>query len=157
MRQAWTAAGAPHPRMLIGGHGDTVLRLAAQEADIIGFTGLTWKGSSLRPTGVAAESIAERVAFVRASAGERFDRLEFNALVQVADIGAAPSRVDEVANAYGLDPSTLAGSPFALLGDVAQVVDKLVALREQLGLSYYVIFEPAADAFAPVVAQLAGH
>ena len=59
----------PHPPLLIGGHGDIILTLAAAEANIIGFTGLTWTGSSLAPTGASVEALAERVRFVRARPG----------------------------------------------------------------------------------------
>ena len=49
----------PHPPLLIGGHSDAVLELAATEANIVGFTGLTWTGSSLAPTGASVEALAE--------------------------------------------------------------------------------------------------
>ncbi len=57
-----TPVQQPHPPLLIGGDGDAVLALAAAEADIIGFTGLTWTGSSLEPTGASLESLTERAA-----------------------------------------------------------------------------------------------
>jgi hypothetical protein len=47
-------------------------------------------------------------------------------------------------------------TPYVLIGSIAQIVDDLQARRERWGFSYYVIFEPYIDAFAPVVAQLAG-
>lgn len=62
----------PQPPLLIGGHSDAVLRLAAQEAEIIGFTGVTWTGSGLGATGAGVEPFAERVGFVRSVAGDRF-------------------------------------------------------------------------------------
>jgi hypothetical protein len=47
-------------------------------------------------------------------------------------------------------------SPLTLLGSVPQVVEKLIAIRERLGISYVVIFDSAIDDMTPVVAQLAG-
>jgi probable F420-dependent oxidoreductase len=71
----------PHPPLVIGGHGDAILTLAAAEADIVGLTGLTWTGSALAPTGASLESLTERTAFVRAEAKTRADALECNVLV----------------------------------------------------------------------------
>jgi hypothetical protein len=39
---------------------------------------------------------------------------------------------------------------------VDHLVEELRRGRERWGISYYVIFEPYMDAFAPVVARLAG-
>src|SRR5262249_41050439 len=55
----------PYPVLLIGGQGDATLTLAATEADIVGFTGLTWTGSALAPTGGSLKTLSERAAFVR--------------------------------------------------------------------------------------------
>jgi hypothetical protein len=43
-----------------------------------------------------------------------------------------------------------------LLGTVDQLVEDLQVRREHWGISSYVIFEPHVDAFAPIVARLAG-
>ena len=43
-----------------------------------------------------------------------------------------------------------------LIGTVDKQIEDLRARRERWGISYYVIFEPYVDAFAPVVAHLAG-
>jgi hypothetical protein len=46
--------------------------------------------------------------------------------------------------------------PSVLIGTVDEQIEDLHARRERWGISYYVIFEPYVDAFAPVVARLAG-
>jgi hypothetical protein len=43
-----------------------------------------------------------------------------------------------------------------LIGTVDKLIEELHSRRERWGISYYVIFEPCVDAFAPVVARLAG-
>ena len=55
-----------------------------------------------------------------------------------------------------LNPAEILESPYVLIGTVEQVVEALRARRERWSISYYVIFEPYIDAFAPVVARLAG-
>ena len=47
-------------------------------------------------------------------------------------------------------------SPYVLIGTVGKLIEELHSRRERWGISYYVIFEPYVDAFAPVVARLAG-
>jgi hypothetical protein len=43
-----------------------------------------------------------------------------------------------------------------LIGTIDQIVEDLQARGERWGISYYVVQEPYLDAFAPVVARLAG-
>jgi probable F420-dependent oxidoreductase len=147
----------PQIPLLIGGHGDVVLTLAATETDIVGFTGLTWTGSALAPTGASVDALAERVRFVRDQAGDRFDELELNILTQVVSMaGDTQSTVAELASTLGTEPDLVRTTPLTLIGSVPEVVDKLVAIREELGISYVVVFDTAIDDMAPVVAQLAG-
>jgi hypothetical protein len=47
-------------------------------------------------------------------------------------------------------------SPYVLIGTVDELVEDLTRRRERWDISYYVVFEPYVDAFAPVVARLAG-
>lgn len=70
--------------LLLGGHGDRMLRLAATTADIVGFTGLSCDAEGNLQVRPAAD-LEERVAFVRAAAGERFEQLELNLLVQTVE------------------------------------------------------------------------
>lgn len=150
-------AQRPHPPLLIGGHGDAILGLAAAEADIIGFTGLTWTGRALAPTGASSDALAERVAFVRDRAGARFGHLELNILTQVTSLGVdAEATVARLASSLGVSAELVRDSPLTLIGSVPEVVDKLVATRERLGISYVVVFDTAIDDMTPVVARLAG-
>jgi hypothetical protein len=47
-------------------------------------------------------------------------------------------------------------SPAVLLGTVDEIVETLQERRERYGFSYIYILEPVMEAFAPVVARLAG-
>src|SRR6266480_1545663 len=55
-----------------------------------------------------------------------------------------------------LSPEEILQSAYVLIGTVDKLIEDLHARRERWGISYYVIFEPYVDAFAPVVARLAG-
>jgi probable F420-dependent oxidoreductase len=148
---------SPHPPLLIGGHGDTILSLAAAEADIVGLTGLTWTGSALAPTGASVDALAQRMRFVRERAGPRFAQLEINILTQVTSIGGdSQSTISTWASRLGLAPDLVRDSPLTLIGSVSEIVQKLVAVRERLGISYVVVFDGAIEEMTPVVARLAG-
>ena len=47
-------------------------------------------------------------------------------------------------------------SPYLLVGSIDGIVERLVTLRERYGVSYYAVFPDDVEAFAPVVARLAG-
>jgi probable F420-dependent oxidoreductase len=122
----------PHPPLLMGARGPRMLRLAAKEADIIGVMG-------------PDESAAERLALIRATAGERYARLEFNALYLRVQVDGQPrTSLPEFSNMNGLT------------GSRSEIVEYLQRRRETLDVSYIAVIGTAIDAFAPVVAELAG-
>jgi probable F420-dependent oxidoreductase len=152
----------PHPPILIGGNGPRLLALAAREADIVGLSGITFRGGGAALpdlSGWRTSSVDERVQLVRDVAGEeRYARLELNALVQrVVVTDVRRKAAEELTSRWAqLTPDEILQSPYVLIGTVDQMVEDLQARRERWGISYYVIFEPYLDAFAPVVARLAG-
>jgi probable F420-dependent oxidoreductase len=75
----------PHPPILIGGNGPRLPALGAREADILAFSGITFRrGGAIAPdlSGWKVSGIDERVQLVRQVAGERYGRIELNALLQ---------------------------------------------------------------------------
>ena len=152
----------PHPPILIGGNGRRLLALAAREADIVGLSGLTFRGGGALPpdlSGWTVSGVDERVRLVREVAGEeRYARLELNALIQRVVVTDDRQReAAELASQWPqLTPDEFLRSPYVLIGTVDQMAEDLQARRQRWGLSYYVVHEPYMDAFAPVVARLAG-
>src|SRR4029077_19134139 len=69
----------PDVPILIAGNGDRVLTVAAKQADIIGFTGGDRAPGDDDP-------LAERIAFVRNAAPDRFDALELNVAITAMPI-----------------------------------------------------------------------
>ncbi len=152
----------PHPPILIGGNGPRLLALAAREADIVGLSGITFRGGGAASpdlSGWKTSNIDERVRLVREAAGEeRYARLELNALVQrVVVTEDRQEAAEELTKRWTqLTADEVLQSPYVLIGTVDQMVEDLQMRRERWGISYYVIFEPYLEAFAPVVARLAG-
>ena len=81
--------------------------------------------------------------------------IERSILVQACHVGHdAAEKMDEFVERFEMPRELLEATPFVLVGSVQQVVEKLEALRERLGVSHVTIRD--ADGFAPVVDALAG-
>ena len=150
----------PHPPIAVGGNAPRLLTLAGREADIVGLTGIAFRQGGTQPDVSAwrAATVDERLAIVRGSAGERYEHLELNALVQRVVVTDDRHRAaQELAKRWpSLSAEDLLESPYLLIGTVDQMVEDLRARRERWGISYYTTFEPYLDALAPVVNRLAG-
>ncbi|RJQ88438.1 TIGR03621 family F420-dependent LLM class oxidoreductase [Amycolatopsis panacis] len=149
------------PRLLIAGNSDGVLRLAAEQADIVGFAGLRQKRGAAPGTFVLdnAEVMDERVRYFRALAGER--EIEYNMLVQrvvITDDRAAVAEEWGAADTEHTDGAVeeLLETPQLLFGTEDEIVAQLIARRERYGFSYITVFEPMLEIFAPIVARLRG-
>jgi probable F420-dependent oxidoreductase len=151
----------PHPPLLVGGQGRGTLALAAAQADIVGLAGIRHRagGTEVDLSGFRPDAVAGRVELVRAAAGERFGGLELNALVQAVvvtdDTRAATEKLRQRTPALAaLSVDDILGCPFILVGSVDDLANELLRRRDALGVSYYVVFAPAMEVFAPVVERL---
>ncbi|MEV5677870.1 TIGR03621 family F420-dependent LLM class oxidoreductase [Streptomyces sp. NPDC052179] len=147
----------PRPPLMIGGNGDRVLRLAAEYADIVAFTGAaTGKDGSLSM--ISAEQLDERVAAYQGFARDRETPAELNLLLQKVEVtenrratvsGLLPPFAD-------LDAETVLELPLFTVGTVRQIADQLREQRERFGFSYLSVLEPSMEAFGLVIEELAG-
>ena len=151
----------PHPPILVGGNGPSLLRLAAREADIVGFSGTgrtKADGQNHEATGFPPSAVEGRVALVREAAGARFGDLELNALVQAVivtdDRAAAAERLRR--RLPELSEDEILSTPYMLIGSEGHMAEQLHERRERFGFSYFSIREGAMEAMAPVIAALAG-
>ena len=149
----------PHPPILVAGGGRRVLGVAAREADIVGFnTSLAagWIGPDAARSAVA-ERFRERVAWVREAAGDRFDQLELQCNTAFCMVGAdRRATAEAMAPGFGISPDDALEVPVALVGSVEEICASLEQRREEFGFSYWGVPGDACEAFAPVVARLAG-
>jgi probable F420-dependent oxidoreductase len=129
--------------VLIGGGGRRMLEVAARHADIVGLVP-TNRGGVSNPWGVEATvaGFGEKVASVREMAGPRAAQLELHTRVFATADGAA-------ADAIGVDAA--AASPMSLVRPARAMADKLLRLRDELGLTYYTVSAPFLDEFASVI------
>ena len=102
--------------------------------------------------------IDKRTRLIRDISGDRYEGLELSALVQrVVVTNDRRKAAEDLAGRWmQLSPEEVLESPYVLIGTVDEIIENIQARRERWGISYYAIFEPYVDAFAPVVARLAG-
>lgn len=140
---------APEVPLLIAGNGDRVLALAARHADIIGFSGGA-AGSH------ADDPLAERVSFVRAAAGDRFDELELNLAITAVPTDASGIPDLTLTRAYEPDKSDdeLLAMPSVLSGSPRHIADTLIAQRGNYGITYFTVQDYHGRYFAQVIEAL---
>jgi hypothetical protein len=134
-----------------------MLTIAAREADIIGLLPSMGGPKTFDEREIGPEAFDAKVATVREIAGERFDQIELNILIQglavTDDRDTATRRLREE---RGFDNEAWFDSPMVFHGSVDAIVERMEARRERYGISYYAVFEHQIDEFAPIVARLAG-
>ncbi len=131
---------------MIAGSQRRLLQLAGREADIVAL--------GVGPNAGEVQ-VAELIGWVREAAGHRLEQIELNvSLMAVA--GQVPRFLAMRLRAE--DASALAESDAVpvLKGPLDTMCERLLGLRERLGISYFVAGEELAGALAPVVARLAG-
>ncbi len=152
----------PHPPILIGGGGKRLLRLAAREAQIIGLAPRI--GSTGGFQSCTFEATREKIEWVREAAGPRFAELELNTYpsFRPASVTNEPTKAAEELlgrmnkdKESGLTVDQLLDSPHVFIGTVDQLVAKFTRLRDELGISNFMVGN-GIDDFAPIVERLAG-
>jgi len=150
----------PSPPILMGGGGKRLLTLAGQEADIIGLHLKVNDDGTVDASERTEAALARKVEWVRQAAGERFAAVELNLLIASVIITqdqqqAAEQYLRESGRA-GVTTEQLLASPYMLIGSIEQLSEQIQRLREQFGISYFVVGSEYMEAFAPVVSRLAG-
>lgn len=148
----------PHPPILIGGGGPRMLSLAAQEADIVSILPtMLPAGGRFREEEIASAAIATKVALIRQAAVDRFSQLELNVLVQSVILTEdRQAGIEQLSRKWSVEDDEWLDSPHVYIGTAGRIADELRSYREQLGISYFVVFDEYMDDFAPIVAELAG-
>lgn len=147
--------GAALP-LLIGGNGDRLLTLAAEQADIVGFTGFSPdREGHNQPTHFTRSGLADRVALVRRAAAHREQPPELNLLLQsVIVTDDREYLAHNLAQRRNASPVEMLTCPFLAFGTVEEICGQLLRLRDEHGFTYITVFNPHADDTAQVIAAL---
>ena len=145
--------------MLIGGNGTRVLSLAGRLADIVGLAGITHNrdATQVRLSHFGAAGLEDRISVVREAAGDRFEQVELNALIQAVVVTDQPSgAATELAATLGVSPADLLDSPFVLFGTHEQMADQLLSRQQRFGVSYWTVFDelPGRPSAMPDIAEV---
>jgi probable F420-dependent oxidoreductase len=135
--------------ILIAGNGDKLLTLAAQRANIIGLTGG-------HPILGGADPLANRIAFVREAAGDRFDELELN--LSVIALPTDNSGVPDLSLVRrflpDLSEEEMLATPAVFSGTPRDIADTIRGLRDKYGVTYITVQQQHGEEFAKVIAEL---
>ncbi|MEN4477014.1 TIGR03621 family F420-dependent LLM class oxidoreductase [Mycolicibacterium cosmeticum] len=137
---AYLAEHVPGAPIVIAGGGDRLLTVAAKWAATIGVTG----------------ELADRVEFLRGVAGDRFADLELNVAITAVPTDGSGIPDLKMTRRFAPDQSDeqLLQLPGVLSGTIADQAAKLRRLRQEHGVSYFVVQAGHAEAFGKVIAEL---
>lgn len=138
------------PKLLLGGTMRRALGIAGRHADIVsvfpslGSGKIGWPGWA---EGSTIAHTAEQTAWARAGA-QQADRdpaaLELSTQIAFTAVADDPGPLQElVARSTGVPPGAQDESTVFLSGTPAQARERLERRREETGLSYFVVFDPA--------------
>lgn len=142
--------------ILVGGNGEHLLTHAGAHADIVGLQGLgrTREDGHSHEVKWSVGHLDAQLEQLRAGAGDRFEELELNALVQMVQITddreAALERVCGLVE--GLTMEDAAVTPYLLVGTVDEIVLHMITCAERWGITYFAVRE--LDGFEPVLRAL---
>ena len=148
------------PPILSGGGGKRVLETAARLGDIVSVNPNVGAGKfdAAAWASIAAAETDAKIEIVRNAAGERYPDLEIAFLNFFTNVTDDTMAAATTIGGYmgGVPPEAVLASPNTLVGSVDALVDEIHARRERWDGSYMIVTADAIDAFAPVVARLAG-
>jgi probable F420-dependent oxidoreductase len=153
----------PRPPFFIGGGGRRTLELAAREADIVGLAPRIGRQAKVDAKSLTLDAAREKIGWVRAAAGDRFDSLEFNVYpsgwpaVVTDDLRPEARKViDHIRSRTGVEltEDEIIDSPHLFIGSIDRLVEKFQQLREELGITSFMLGE--IDELAPVLERLVG-
>lgn len=106
-----------------------------------------------------SDGLEDRISVVRDAAGERFDQIELNALIQAVVVtDDRKTAADQLATAFGvaISPVQLLDSPFVLIGTHEQMAGTLTERQRQFGVSYWTVFDdlPGRPSAMPDMAKV---
>ena len=134
----------PHPPIFIGSSGKRLLTIAAREADRVAPNVMPTRPGS----GAADATMADKIAWIRDAAGERFDQLELcQTIFSIAITDSQSLNMAALPQWLSMQKQEMT---------TEQAVAYLLEQRERYGFSYLQIFQGQMENFAPVVARLAG-
>jgi len=162
----------PHPPILLGGGGPKLLEWAAREADIVSMIPRSLPTGNARLSGMATTAVHRQSSIVRQAAHGRPTAPTLNAMLWHLEVTtnrrAAASRwLDSMRNGtarlagaftYDREMSVedVLDSPFLAFGTPGEIAEHLRRVREDVGISYWILVPALVEPFLPVLETLKG-
>jgi probable F420-dependent oxidoreductase len=165
-----TPVQRPRPPIMIGGGGPKLLAVAGRQADIVQLMPSNRGGrTGLDPSQFSAPAIEEKIGWIRAAAGSRFDEIELSAQLlecvvtdrpdeHLADFADRIATVTERMGGARVDLGTedLRSSPIVAVGTVEEVCQRLGDTRDRYGITYFAApIDAKPETLAAVIEALA--
>ncbi len=150
--------GAGRISLAVGGGHPQVLRAAARHADVVGLSGLarTLPDGHSHEVRWSAADLLGQLQLVRDEAQQAGNSPVHEALVQLVIVtGDRAGWIEESSGRFpGATAQDITRTPFLLIGSYEEMAAQLVAQAEGLGISSYVVREPAVPHLERVLALL---
>ncbi|HZC73577.1 MAG TPA: LLM class flavin-dependent oxidoreductase [Jatrophihabitans sp.] len=143
-------------RLMVGGGHREVLRIAAARADVVALSGLgrTLPDGHRHTVRWSRADLDAALTVVRDECAQGRTAPEVEALVQAVTLtdDRAEALADLAERVPGATVEDLDTTPFLLIGTVEQMAEQLTRQAEQLGITRYVVREPAVDTAEQLIA-----
>jgi probable F420-dependent oxidoreductase len=143
-----------HPPIVMGGAAPRLRAVAAREADRFTLSGPRDKG--VYPALTNLESTRASFAEFYDEAGARANTIDLGLNLQfvvVTDDRATAAAEIQQLHSY-LTVDEILESPRVAVGTHEEIANHLLCIREQMGVSFFVVLGPNVEDFAPVIARL---
>jgi probable F420-dependent oxidoreductase len=146
------------PKVIVGGGSKRVLTVAAEQADIVGVNTSLVSGEKGGDIASAAtlDHYDRCLRWVRAAAGDRFATLELQIAAFAVMVVGSRRAASRSATMLGFPGEDALDLPILLIGTEDELCERLLERRERWGFSNVVVPGESMEAFAPIVARLAG-
>ena len=156
------AEGGPPP-IMVAGAGPRIVKIASRLADIINIAPRPpIKGQTPRGSIGFGLTMADEIGIIKAAAGDRYDDIELSVFANNPAQGN-PSVTDDpepwiekLAAELGTTSDAIREMPATLIGPEGELIERIQRDRDLYDISYRIVPAFAMDAFAPIVAKLAG-
>ena len=143
---------------MVGGGHPQVLRAAAARPDVVALSGLgrTLPDGRQHEVRWAGADLAAQLAVVREESRRCGTSPEIEALVQIVTVtDDRPRALDELSEQLdGVPADDLGATPFVLVGTVQEMAAQLGRQADQLGITRYVVREPAVEPMTQVLSLI---
>jgi probable F420-dependent oxidoreductase len=125
----------PHPPLLIGGGGRTVLELAAREADILNVASMTARdGRGPRVDDMGPARFLRKLEILEAASGARREALELSISVQAVGIDRPPVMEHAMLREQ---VDLMRDTPYVFSGSVEGIAEQILGWKERHRLTYF--------------------